>query len=348
MPRPASPDRPLDAPDTERRQAGKDAAVFIVLLAETPDDEALKAHIEAWCAASPVNREVWARTRRTYHMIGGSPARHESAWRPEDVTASVARGRPPAAPVPVRRASARRWRWPVAIGAVGLAAAIAAVAVPPMMVRLQADEMTATAEVRSLTLADGSRMILAPRSAIALDDTPGQRGVRLLQGEAYFEVTPDAARPFRVLSGDVVTTVLGTEFEVARQDGATAVTVKGGRVRVEDASASPPVSAQLSDGDWLRVSARGVPEQRRREPGDVASWTSGLFVARNLPIGEIVDRLRAYYGGTIVVADDAFADRLVNGAYDLRLPEATLRNLAAAHDATVRKVSPWVLVVTAR
>lgn len=345
MPRPASPDRPLDAPDDERRQAGKDASVFIVLLAETPDDEALKARIEAWCAASAVNREVWARTRRTYHMIGGSPARHESAWRPEDVAASVARGRPAGEPVPIRPAAARRWRRPVVIGAVGLAAAIAA---PPMMLRLQADEMTTTAEVRSLTLADGSRMVLAPRSAVALDYTPGQRGVRLLQGEAYFEVTPDAARPFRVLAGDVVTTVLGTEFEVVRQDGATAVAVKAGRVRVEDASASPPVSAQLSDGDWLRVKARGVPEQRRREPADVASWTSGLFVARNLPIGEIVDRLRRYYGGTIIVADDAFANRLVSGAYDLRVPEATLRNLAAAHDATVRKVSPWVLVVTAR
>jgi transmembrane sensor len=217
-----------------------------------------------------------------------------------------------------------------------------------MMVRLQADEMTATAEVRSLTLEDGSRMVLAPRSAVALDYTPAQRGVRLLQGEAYFEVMPNAARPFRVQSGDVVTTVLGTEFEVARQDGATAVAVKEGRVRVEDTSASPPVSAQLSDGDWLRVSARGAPERRRREPGDVASWASGLFVARNLPIGEIVDCLRRYYGGTIVVADDAFTNRLVSGAYDLRMPEATLRNLAAAHDATVRSVSPWVLVVTAR
>lgn len=322
--------------------------MFVVLLAETPDDQALKARIEEWCGASPLNREVWSRTQHTYTMIGGSPARHEAAWRQEDVAASVARRTLSAPPVPRRSGSGRRWLRPLVIGAAGVAMAIAVIVVPPMIVRLQADERTTTAEVRSLTLEDGSRVVLAPRSAVALEYTKGQRGVSLLEGEAYFEVAPDAARPFRVLSGDVVTTVLGTEFEVARRDGATAVAVKGGRVHVEDTSATPPVSAELTPGDWLRVGARHAPERRRREPADVASWTSGLFVARNLPIGEIVDRLRSYYGGAIVVAADAFAGRLVSGAYDLRRPEDTLRNLASAHDATVHRISPWVLLVTAR
>ncbi len=230
----------------------------------------------------------------------------------------------------------------------GIAAAVAFLAVPPALIRLQADTMTSTAEVKSLTLDDGSRVFLGPSSAVKIDYLQSTRGVRLLQGEAYFEVVPDQSRPFRVTAKDVVTTVLGTEFEVGLRDDTVTIGVKGGRVRVEDTRLSSPVSEQLTAGDWVRVSSVSGVDRQKREPSDVADWTVGRFVARNVPIGDIVERLRGYYVGSIILGDGAFASRLVNGVYDLRDPESTLRNLALAHDAVVRQVTPWLLVVTSR
>jgi transmembrane sensor len=348
MTRNVSSDLETEGSDERRRLAGKEASVFMVLLAEHPDDEELKARITLWCAQNAINQDVWARTERTYRMMGGIPARHADSWVPRVGDRIAQDGVPPASrtvPLPGRAGRGRRV---AAFAAIGLAAAIALVAAPPMLLQLRADAVTSTGELRTLVLDDGSKVVLAPRSAVSLSYTDARRGVRLLQGSAYFEVLPDPARPFRVVAGEVETTVLGTEFEVALEAEGTSVSVREGRVRVDDKAAWPPLSAQLTAGDWLRVSARGAVDWQGRAPGDVASWTTGLFVVRNQPISEIVDRLRGYYGGTIILQDDAFARRLVSGAYDLRDPQATLRNLASAHNAVVRQISPWVLLVTSR
>ena len=338
-------DRPADdGIDAARRRAGKEASVLFVLLSEQPDDPAIKARIDAWCAESALHQEVWQRTSRTYRMMGGSPALYEDEWR-------APAARQDMAPAPLEATASkrpRRLRAMLAGAALAAAACLAIVAAPRVLLQIEADVVTATAELRTIDLEDGSRIRLAPRSAIGVAISGDERRIRLLQGEAFFDVTPDARRPFRVVASDVVATVLGTAFEVSlREDGAS-VAVQHGQVRVDDRKAWPPLSATLQAGDWVRVGAHVVAERGTRSPRDIGDWTTAQFVARNRPIAEIVDRLRGYYGGVIVLQDSAFAGRLVSGVYDLNDPEATLRNLASAHDAVVRQVSPWMLLVTAR
>lgn len=343
MTTPHPSDRPAeDGINAEHRRAGKEASVLFVLLSEQPDDPALKARIDAWCAESPLHDEVWQRTCRTYRMMGGSPARYEAEWR----APAGPRDAMPASSAPWPRH--RRRRALLAGATLALAACLAIAAAPAVLLQLEADVVTATAELRTIDLEDGSRIRLAPRSAIDVAFSGEERRIRLLQGEAFFEVTPDARRPFRVVARDVVATVLGTAFEVALRDGGASVAVQHGQVRVDDGKAWPPLSTTLQAGDWLRVGAHAVTERGNRSPRDIGDWTASQLVARNRPIGEIVDRLRGYYGGVIVVQDSAFAGRLVSGVYDLRDPEATLRNLASAHDAVVRQLSPWMLLVTSR
>ncbi len=72
----------------------------------------------------------------------------------------------------------------------------------------QADYHTATDEQRRIQLADGSTALLNPDIAIKEALQPDQRRVELLRGEAYFQISPAAERPFWV--------VAGTEFDVKR------------------------------------------------------------------------------------------------------------------------------------
>lgn len=88
----------------------------------------------------------------------------------------------------------------------------------------------------TLTLPDGSRITLAPQSRISyarLFDTASTRDVYLL-GEAFFEVTKNPRRPFRVFANEIVTKVLGTSFTIRsfEKDTAISVTVRTGKVSV--------------------------------------------------------------------------------------------------------------------
>ncbi|MGD9535845.1 MAG: FecR domain-containing protein [Alphaproteobacteria bacterium] len=345
------------SPQSDRERAEDEAATWLVLLSDAPDDAALRARFDAWHAASDLNAEIWARTSRAYDLVGKGTPRHEEHW------ASYAIGRDTARSLPrarrsfrgPRRQGARFWRWPVftpwrlgvGIGAAALAALLLIVILPGVLLRMEADAVTATAELRTMTLEDGTRVQLAPESAIDVAFAADERRVRLLKGDVFFEVTPDRARPFRVVAGETLTTVLGTAFEVRRGEDGAAVTVRHGHVRVEDDSTTPRTSEELRDGDWVRVTWRGTAVRGSAQADEIADWVRGELVARDRPAGEVVAALRPYYKGAIVVRDDAFAGRHVSGIYDLRDPVKTLRDLAASHGAAVRQITPWLLVVTA-
>jgi transmembrane sensor len=87
-----------------------------------------------------------------------------------------------------------------------------------------------------VTLPDGSHISLSPKSRISYPqniDTASFRDVYLL-GEAFFEVTRNVHRPFRVFANEIVTKVLGTSFTIRsfEKDTAIQVIVRTGKVSV--------------------------------------------------------------------------------------------------------------------
>ncbi len=347
----APEDRVRAVLDTERGRVAREAAEWLVKQSESPDDEPLNARIESWCAESALNREAWERTRRIYGQLGEAPAAHRSYWqdlaaRRKAAARTVSAGA--SASRAGRRRAARTGRRFMGAAALALAACLALVAGPSIVLSLRSDYVTATAEVRTVVLEDGTQVRLGPRSALQVMYSPSSRHTRLLGGEAFFEVPRNEDRPFSVAAGGVVTTVLGTAFDVRLDSDGTAVAVQQGRVRVSAQGLPVPVREQLEAGESLKVESDGRIARATLAPEDVGGWQAGLLVARGRPIGEIVEALRRYHDGFIVIQDSAFAARRISGAYDLKTPAETLRGLASAHDAVVRQVTPWLLIVTAR
>lgn len=97
---------------------------------------------------------------------------------------------------------------------------------------LQADQMTGVGQLRTVSLPDGSTVTLAPRSAIAFTSDAHSRTVRLLQGEAWFDVRHSAEQPFHVVAHDLDVMDVGTKFDVQEAERETEVSVESGAVRV--------------------------------------------------------------------------------------------------------------------
>lgn len=320
------------------QQVSREATDWLILLQEAPEDAALAARFEAWLRQSPVNGAAWEETRRAGLAIAGATPALAARWRPY---LDDGRAGKPAAPT-IRR------RRLIGLGAgAAMAASLAGAALGPgLLLALRADHVTGTAEVASVRLADGSLVTLAPETAIRVGDTPGERRLELLAGEAFIEAAPDPARPFRAAAGPVDVVVLGTGFAVRRDDAAAEVAVEHGVVRVDHASADPPVSEMLTAGRSVRVTWSGATAAGGLPAAQVAAWRHGMLIAQDQPLGEVVGRLRRHYAGRIVVTDAALAAGSVTGVYNLADPVEALRGIARARKAVVRQVTPWLLLVS--
>ncbi|MGD1877526.1 MAG: FecR family protein [Kiloniellaceae bacterium] len=314
-----------------------EAARWLVALEDAPGDGDLLARFDAWLTADPAHAAAWADTVAVYDLMAKA--------RPTATTAPASR--PVAGPARAvrQRLSARR-RWTLGVVGAVLAACLGIFFLPAVFFQVQADYATATAELRAVRLDDGSLVHLGPDSAIDVAFADGERRLHLLRGEAFFEVTRDPGRPFRVMAGDVETTVVGTAFDVRLASAGTEVAVRRGRVQVVNALARPPVSELLGTGDWVKVTGSGEVTRGVRPSGEVASWLQGRIIARDRSMDEVIGELRRYYRGIIMVADGDFAARHVTGVYNLSDPVAALRAMAAAHGGSVHRVSPWLLLVT--
>lgn len=225
-----------------------------------------------------------------------------------------------------------------------MAACLTFVLTPEAMLSLRSDHRTGTAEQQTIALADGSTVRLAPRSAITVSFANGERRIHLLSGEAYFEVARNERKPFKVWTDRTVTTVLGTGFDVRQGDDTTDVSVRHGRVQVERRD-NPSDKRILTAGQW--VAARrdglaggdGVPEL-------VGSWSAGQLAVVDRPVGEVIADIRRYYQGIIVVSDGDIASRSASGSFNMADPAAAVRALVRPHGATVRQITPWIIVVS--
>ncbi|WEK45197.1 MAG: FecR domain-containing protein [Candidatus Andeanibacterium colombiense] len=218
----------------------------------------------------------------------------------------------------------RMWRY----AGLAIAASLVLFLALPMFAALRylgADAATGAGETRVLRLADGSRVTLNSASAIDLDLTPTHRHVRLIGGEAYFEVAKDPAHPFTVDAGNAAVRVLGTRFNIRMDGDQSVVSVTEGRVRTA-AARRPDGAIVLTAGQEALVSARGV--QRRAMNAFVASaWRRHEIAFQQAPLRAVVDELDRYRRAPIYIANQALVNHRVTGIFATDDPEEAVRIL---------------------
>lgn len=314
-------------PQPASKQASREASEWFVFLQDDPNDLALRRRFSEWLDASPENAVAWSDTLRASSLAESLLPFDARDWAD--------------APVPPKSLPTRRWLLPAVVSAV--AACLVFLFAPALILRLQSDYVTGTGQVQDVALEDGSIVTLAPDSAIAVSFASTERQVRLLSGEAFFSVKPNAGRPFHVVARNVRATVLGTRFDVELEKAGVGVSVEEGRVRVEAAN----VTEVLGAGQSIHLGSAGdAPHRTSQPPGMIGAWRKGQLALEDRPLGAAVEQLGRFFDGTIILADASLRDRPVTGVFDLRDPEGALRAMAKALGVKVQKVTPWVLIVS--
>lgn len=200
---------------------------------------------------------------------------------------------------------------------------------------------TATGQIRNVVLPDGSVVGLNTQTELEWVGSPSDRRVRLIRGEAYFQVVHDPSRPFRILLAHSQVQVLGTRFDVYQMaDGDVRVSVISGTVGVEglenSRSAEPSWSRRLTTGQQIEYSPVGlVADVHKVVAPNVILWRQGMLETQGEPLSAFVSDLSRYTTERIVIADPRAAVQKVGGAFSIRHINGTLGRLSRIAPVTV-------------
>lgn len=296
----------LNFPD--RSPIEEEAARWVVRHGEGPLTAEERAQFEAWRQANPLHAD-------TFNRLSGH-------WQDLDALAALS-DTPSEKPLLTR---------PGLLAGLGMAAALAFAVIvgvtqlapagqAPVMVA--ADHMpevyrTRIGDQQKITLEDGSIVTLNTASRIETRMTDSERTVRLLEGEAYFEVAHDAARPFRVYAGDGVTMAVGTAFSVRLKNDAVEVVVSEGKVaysRVAGVPQPEPV-AYVAAGETASFADTIVIEKIDEAVVDRRlSWTEGRLVFAGDRLASVVADISRYSDIEFDFATQDLADMRVGGVF---------------------------------
>ncbi|NML38732.1 DUF4974 domain-containing protein [Chitinophaga sp. G-6-1-13] len=160
---------------------------------------------------------------------------------------------------------------------------------------------TARGEQYQITLADGTRVWLNAATTLTFPASFAQQAERAVEinGEAYFEVAADPARPFKVRTNNQQIQVLGTSFNVNNyaDEPFARTTLLTGAVKINDAQVLKPGQQAISGKNGtLKIAAVNTD--------GIVAWKNGYFEFSNENIYEIMRKISRWYDVEVIYEGD--------------------------------------------
>lgn len=285
-----------------------------------------RAAFDAW-RADPANRQAYEQIEQQFDEAGILAQSRLKSLR--------------------RRSSPR-----TATGAYRLASAVAACVVVALALSLtvfrggQAETRYATGlgEIRTVSLADGSSMVLDTDSIAATSMRGGRQQVRLERGRARF-VAKGALRVVADQS-DLESQAAAFDLALAPQGGLS-VTVISGEPRLAGAAARRlPARTTLQAGREVRIGPKLASVDVRPASRVEAQWPSGLRAFDQTPLSTVAAIANRYNTRKIRLADPAIGALRVSGAFRVTGALDLANGLAAAFGLTVTAAPSGDLILS--
>lgn len=314
-----------------RRQALRAAAQWYARLCAEEAGQADEHALDRWLASDPLNQWAWDRVDRLQKQFGHLPGslaldtldraqQHLNVNRRHVLKGLVSlAGAGTLGLTAYRYAPARHWL---------------------------ADHHTATGEIKRLTLADGSTLILNTASAVDIRFGENRRLVLLREGEIMVSTVKDTApipRPFFVQTPQGRVRALGTRFSVRALPAETQVAVYEHRVEVIAQNGSQRI---CPSGKQLIFTADAVTA-----PAELAAttdaWTRQMLVVEAMRLDDFIAELGRYRSG-VLRCDPAVAHHRISGAFRVDDTDQALRALAKSFPVMVNQRTRYWVTVAAR
>jgi transmembrane sensor len=186
-------------------------------------------------------------------------------------------------------------------------------------------------------LPDGSTIFLNRNSEFSYRSNFGGSGRNVnLSGEAFFEIAPDAAKPFIIDAGNARVRVVGTSFNVitSNSESEVEVFVKTGKVILSSNSGSSSLSL---DPGYIGTMASEISRKTLNNNPNYLSWKTGLLVYNGQKLDVVFSDLKRVYNMDIQVADPAILENEWTSPIDNQPQETIIRLICASFNLSYTK-----------
>ncbi|MBB4952378.1 transmembrane sensor [Agrobacterium vitis] len=303
--------------------------------------EAKQAELDAWLAADPGRRERFAAVQSLWNCPALTAATAEIA--PASHIQAAAGRRAIQGSRFVRAGAPRLRRLMPALLAASIALAVILPLLSNWLLRPSPDFQTGPGQIATFVLPDGSHMQLNSRSSVAVDFADGRRAVRLIEGEAFFDVAHDAAHPFIVRGGFGQVRVTGTRFDVARDDDEDVVHLENGSVTLEDDRAAQRMNMRPGQTAALRRnSIQLLPDD---DTESRLAWRDGWVQLSSVPLGQALREIARHTDLRMITSPGAQLDTPVSGSFRIADARAAIDTIAAAGGAKARSLPGGIVFI---
>ncbi|QDO98548.1 FecR family protein [Ferrovibrio terrae] len=300
-----------------------DEALHWLVVLREDDTPQTQADFRVWLDSGPEHAAAWRRA--------------QDVWQRADILAPAMKETANVVSLPPRRAAVR---W-MSAAAACLLLVLTGYAIASA--DLLADHRTATAELRSISLKDGSEVQLSSATALSVEIGQDARIVTLHRGEAHFSVAPDAARPFIVRAAGGQTRALGTAFDVKIVSGGAIVTVTEHAVAVR---APDGQTGNAVEGQQIRYGAAGLSDAKAVDIAGAMAWRRNRLVFYDAPLGEVVADLERHRLGRIIVTDARLKSLPVTAVFDSAQTDAAIETIARTLPVKLRQYGTLLAVIS--
>lgn len=194
-------------------------------------------------------------------------------------------------------------------------------------------------------LGDGSTIHLNTDTLVEVQYTKNMRALRLLRGEAFFEVAPDSKRPFHVYAGRSRVAAIGTAFSIKMDGESVDVIVTEGKIRFDrvgethgktlkqvekSVKANTPVYMEAGHTMEFDDKIQKVAEIDEDIIEKKFAWQRGEIIFSGDSLENVVDEMNRYSSKAIVISDKDLRMLRVSGTFKSDDISAILQALEVA------------------
>jgi len=207
--------------------------------------------------------------------------------------------------------------------------------------------VTLPGEVKEFILSDGTKVWLNSKTVlIASEPFIDKNREVLLIGEGYFEVAPDAEKPFIIKTSGLRTKVLGTHLNISAHpgDSKTEVSLYEGKVELSDKNRSENKIVMKPGQKVSFTNDENNFYVKSNELEKPAEWREGVIRFYDEDLNSISKKLERKFMTRIFISDDEVGKLSFTASFDTEPLDKILTLLSEAHEFKTIKTTNGIII----